>query len=162
MRPQVHPAEEAVAGGGGQGGICHRWPHEPGASSQQSTINFVRGTVKEVIASTNSNLTMSLLKLLDCFFRPFLPREVQPRRWSWGPLPSCLLPSLLGLERVYPASWEYWIMTPPPPPPPSWVMQGNKSYVICPLRFPSHHCLRLSLTLSPSVPRASRRYPLKS
>ncbi|EDL24804.1 mCG3819, partial [Mus musculus] len=41
----------------------------------ENSINFVRNTVKEVIASTNSNLTMSLLKLLDCFFRPFLPRE---------------------------------------------------------------------------------------
>ncbi|ERE91881.1 dynein heavy chain 1, axonemal-like protein [Cricetulus griseus] len=41
----------------------------------ESSISFIRITVKEVIASTNSNLTMSLLKLLDCFFRPFLPRE---------------------------------------------------------------------------------------
>ncbi|XP_045153350.1 dynein axonemal heavy chain 1 [Echinops telfairi] len=41
----------------------------------EDSITFVRASVKEVIASTNSNLTMSLLKLLDCFFRPFLPRE---------------------------------------------------------------------------------------
>ncbi|XP_057625591.1 dynein axonemal heavy chain 1 [Chionomys nivalis] len=41
----------------------------------ESSIAFIRATGKEVIASTNSNLTMSLLKLLDCFFRPFLPRE---------------------------------------------------------------------------------------
>lgn len=41
----------------------------------ESAIAFIRATVKEVIASTNSNLTTSLLKLLDCFFRPFLPRE---------------------------------------------------------------------------------------
>uniref|UniRef100_A0A8I6GJB4 Dynein, axonemal, heavy chain 1 n=1 Tax=Rattus norvegicus TaxID=10116 RepID=A0A8I6GJB4_RAT len=41
----------------------------------ESSIAFVRTTVKEVVASTNSNLTMSLLKLLDCFFKPFLPRE---------------------------------------------------------------------------------------
>ncbi|XP_008850074.1 dynein heavy chain 1, axonemal [Nannospalax galili] len=41
----------------------------------ESSITFVRSTVKEVIASTNSNLTMSLLKLLDCFFKPFLPKE---------------------------------------------------------------------------------------
>lgn len=33
--------------------------------------------MKEVITSTNSNLTMSLLKLLDCFFKPFLPKEVR-------------------------------------------------------------------------------------
>ncbi|KAK7819786.1 hypothetical protein U0070_012392 [Myodes glareolus] len=41
----------------------------------ESSITFIRATGKEVITSTNSNLTMSLLKLLDCFFRPFLPRE---------------------------------------------------------------------------------------
>ncbi|VTJ73574.1 Hypothetical predicted protein [Marmota monax] len=41
----------------------------------EESIDFVRSSVKEVIASTNSNLTMSLLKLLDCFFKPFLPRE---------------------------------------------------------------------------------------
>lgn len=62
--------------------------------------------MKEVIASTNSNLTMSLLKLLDCFFRPFLPREVQHTQWGWRPLSSCLL-FLLVLQRAYPASWKY-------------------------------------------------------
>uniref|UniRef100_H0V0D2 Dynein axonemal heavy chain 1 n=1 Tax=Cavia porcellus TaxID=10141 RepID=H0V0D2_CAVPO len=41
----------------------------------EESISFVRSSVKEVIASTNSNLTMSLLKLLDCFFKPFLPKE---------------------------------------------------------------------------------------
>ncbi|XP_050636999.1 dynein axonemal heavy chain 1 [Macaca thibetana thibetana] len=41
----------------------------------EESISFVRSSVKEVIASTNCNLTMSLLKLLDCFFKPFLPRE---------------------------------------------------------------------------------------
>uniref|UniRef100_G1R661 Dynein axonemal heavy chain 1 n=1 Tax=Nomascus leucogenys TaxID=61853 RepID=G1R661_NOMLE len=41
----------------------------------EESIAFVRSSVKEVIASTNCNLTMSLLKLLDCFFKPFLPRE---------------------------------------------------------------------------------------
>ncbi|ELV10380.1 Dynein heavy chain 1, axonemal [Tupaia chinensis] len=41
----------------------------------EESIAFVRSSVKEVIASTNSNLTMSLLKLLDCFFKPFTPKE---------------------------------------------------------------------------------------
>ncbi|XP_076985171.1 dynein axonemal heavy chain 1 isoform X3 [Tamandua tetradactyla] len=41
----------------------------------EEAIAFVRHSVKEVITSTNSNLTTSLLKLLDCFFKPFLPRE---------------------------------------------------------------------------------------
>uniref|UniRef100_A0A8D1UYI8 Dynein axonemal heavy chain 1 n=1 Tax=Sus scrofa TaxID=9823 RepID=A0A8D1UYI8_PIG len=41
----------------------------------EGSIAFVRSSVKEVITSTNSNLTMSLLKLLDCFFKPFLPKE---------------------------------------------------------------------------------------
>ncbi|XP_032448113.1 dynein heavy chain 1, axonemal [Lynx canadensis] len=41
----------------------------------EGSITFIRNSVKEVIASTNSNLIMSLLKLLDCFFKPFLPKE---------------------------------------------------------------------------------------
>uniref|UniRef100_A0A6I8PKH9 Dynein axonemal heavy chain 1 n=1 Tax=Ornithorhynchus anatinus TaxID=9258 RepID=A0A6I8PKH9_ORNAN len=40
----------------------------------EASINFVRRSVKEVIASTNSNLTMSLLKLMDCCVKPFLTK----------------------------------------------------------------------------------------
>ncbi|KAK7907430.1 hypothetical protein WMY93_016042 [Mugilogobius chulae] len=39
------------------------------------SIGFVRGHVKEVITSLDSNLTCSLLKLMDCFFDPFNPKE---------------------------------------------------------------------------------------
>lgn len=49
--------------------------------------------MKEVITSTNSNLTMSLLKLLDCFFKPFLPKEV---RLSSGPQPAPSCPACLA------------------------------------------------------------------
>jgi len=45
----------------------------------QDSIKFVRESVKEVITSMDSNLTCSLLKLLDCFFEPFIPREVRER-----------------------------------------------------------------------------------
>ncbi|XP_029455356.1 dynein heavy chain 1, axonemal [Rhinatrema bivittatum] len=41
----------------------------------QASINFVRMSVKEVIPSTDSSLVVSLLKLLDCFFQPFIPKE---------------------------------------------------------------------------------------
>ncbi|XP_046731532.1 dynein axonemal heavy chain 1 [Silurus meridionalis] len=41
----------------------------------QDSITFVRKSVTEVISSMDSNLTCSLLKLLDCFFQPFDPRE---------------------------------------------------------------------------------------
>ncbi|KAM8930485.1 dynein axonemal heavy chain 1 isoform 1-T1 [Pelodytes ibericus] len=41
----------------------------------QDAIIFVRCSVKEIIASTDSNLIMSLLKLLECFFQPFIPQE---------------------------------------------------------------------------------------
>ncbi|KAM9856968.1 dynein axonemal heavy chain 1 [Aulostomus maculatus] len=49
----------------------------------QESVTFVRTTVKEVIPSLDSNLTCSLLRLMDCFFSPFnlkegekpLPRE---------------------------------------------------------------------------------------
>lgn len=92
---------------------CHHQPREPGVHSQQSSISFIRVTVKEVIASTNSNLTMSLLKLLDCFFRPFLPREVQPKQWRWRPALSCPQFSLPGLQRAHqshlPLSGKSWI-----------------------------------------------------
>ncbi|XP_028430624.1 dynein heavy chain 1, axonemal isoform X1 [Perca flavescens] len=41
----------------------------------QDSITFVRTSVKEVITSLDSNLTCSLLKLMDCFFNPFKIRE---------------------------------------------------------------------------------------
>ncbi|XP_062843095.1 dynein axonemal heavy chain 1 [Trichomycterus rosablanca] len=43
----------------------------------QDSIKFVRTSVTEVITSMDSNLTCSLLKLLDCFFHPFVPCEGQ-------------------------------------------------------------------------------------
>ncbi|XP_063282706.1 dynein axonemal heavy chain 1 [Pelobates fuscus] len=45
----------------------------------KDAIMFVRRSVKEIIASTDNNLVMSLLKLLDCFFQPFIPQEGQKR-----------------------------------------------------------------------------------
>ena len=65
---------------GSPGGAARCYGHQPqelGVHPLQGSITFVRSSVKEVITSTNSNLTMSLLKLLDCFFKPFLPKEVQ-------------------------------------------------------------------------------------
>ncbi|XP_051269985.1 dynein axonemal heavy chain 1 isoform X2 [Dicentrarchus labrax] len=41
----------------------------------QDSITFVRTSVKEVITSLDSNLTCSLLKLMDCFFSPFNIKE---------------------------------------------------------------------------------------
>ncbi|KAF7658906.1 hypothetical protein LDENG_00006200 [Lucifuga dentata] len=41
----------------------------------QDSITFVRKSVKEVITSLDSNITCSLLKLMDCFFSPFTPKE---------------------------------------------------------------------------------------
>lgn len=66
-----------MPGTGGAVGCCGDEPQELGAPSLQESIAFVRSSVKEVIASTNSNLTLSLLKLLDCLFKPFLPKEVR-------------------------------------------------------------------------------------
>lgn len=42
----------------------------------QDSVTFVRTSVKEVITSLDSNLTCSLLKLMDCFFSPFNIKEV--------------------------------------------------------------------------------------
>ncbi|TMS18883.1 Dynein heavy chain 1, axonemal [Larimichthys crocea] len=41
----------------------------------QDSVTFVRTSVKEVITSLDSNLTCSLLKLMDCFFSPFNIKE---------------------------------------------------------------------------------------
>ncbi|XP_044079595.1 dynein axonemal heavy chain 1 isoform X1 [Siniperca chuatsi] len=41
----------------------------------QDSITFVRSSVKEIITSLDSNLTCSLLKLMDCFFSPFDIKE---------------------------------------------------------------------------------------
>uniref|UniRef100_A0A3Q3E168 Dynein, axonemal, heavy chain 1 n=1 Tax=Labrus bergylta TaxID=56723 RepID=A0A3Q3E168_9LABR len=41
----------------------------------QDSIKCVRTSVKEVITSLDSNLTCSLLKLMDCFFNPFKVKE---------------------------------------------------------------------------------------
>ncbi|XP_053933024.1 dynein axonemal heavy chain 1 [Cuculus canorus] len=41
----------------------------------KDAIRFIRTFVKEIIASTDSNLTRSLLMLLECLFQPFIPTE---------------------------------------------------------------------------------------
>lgn len=37
---------------------------------------MLRSSVKEIIASTNSNLVTSLLVLLECLYQPFVPIKV--------------------------------------------------------------------------------------
>ncbi|XP_038005283.1 dynein heavy chain 1, axonemal [Motacilla alba alba] len=39
----------------------------------QEAIDFLRSSVKEIITSTDGNLTMSLLTLLECLYQPFVP-----------------------------------------------------------------------------------------
>ncbi|XP_023791251.1 dynein heavy chain 1, axonemal [Cyanistes caeruleus] len=39
----------------------------------QEAIDFIRSSVKEIIASTDSNLTVSLLVILECLYQPFIP-----------------------------------------------------------------------------------------
>lgn len=89
--------------------------------------------MKEVIASTNSNLTMSLLKLLDCFFIPFLPREVQIKQWSRRLAPGPCSP-YLGCKRHLnptPSPHPHFLeelgsLPTDQKPTPSHVLQGNK------------------------------------
>ena len=40
-------------------------------------IQFIRKNAKEIIPTMDSNLTFSLIKLLDCFLAPFKPKEVR-------------------------------------------------------------------------------------
>ena len=37
----------------------------------------MRHNMKEIVPSMDSNLTFSLLKLMECFFKPFMPKEVK-------------------------------------------------------------------------------------
>ena len=48
----------------------------------QDSIAFVRKSVKEFVPTMDSNLTVSLMKLLDCFFAPFHPKDVSIRIFS--------------------------------------------------------------------------------
>jgi len=42
------------------------------------SIKFVRQYTKEFAPTVDGNLTFSLLRLLECFFTPFLPKEGKP------------------------------------------------------------------------------------
>ncbi|XP_070580015.1 dynein axonemal heavy chain 1-like isoform X2 [Ptychodera flava] len=41
----------------------------------EDSIRFVRENLKEIVPSMDSQLCLSLLKLLECFFTPFIPQE---------------------------------------------------------------------------------------
>ena len=43
----------------------------------QPAIYFLRHNMKEIVTTMDSNLCMSLLKLIECFFLPFIPKEVR-------------------------------------------------------------------------------------
>ena len=42
----------------------------------EEAVSFIRKECKEIVTSVDGCLTFSLLKLLECFFTPFLPKEV--------------------------------------------------------------------------------------
>ena len=42
----------------------------------QPSIKFVRKNVTEIVGTMDSNLVMSLFKMIDCFLAPFVPKEV--------------------------------------------------------------------------------------
>ena len=46
-------------------------------STFQPAIDWVRHNVKEIVGTVDCNLVFSLLKLLECFFTPFTPKEVR-------------------------------------------------------------------------------------
>ncbi|ESO89348.1 hypothetical protein LOTGIDRAFT_210379 [Lottia gigantea] len=43
----------------------------------EPSIEFVRENVKEIVGTVDANLTFSLLKMVECFFTPFIPKEVE-------------------------------------------------------------------------------------
>ncbi|XP_021099656.1 dynein heavy chain 1, axonemal isoform X2 [Heterocephalus glaber] len=59
--------------------------------------------LEEVIPSTNGNLTMSLLKLLDCFFKPFLPKEGLRKR---SPEKLSRIPELIEPWFIFSLVWS--------------------------------------------------------
>ena len=42
----------------------------------QPAIKFLRKSMKEIVETVDGQLVFSLLKILDCFFTPFIPKEV--------------------------------------------------------------------------------------
>ena len=49
----------------------------PTPISPQPSIKFLRKSLKEIVPSTDGNITFSLLKIMDRFFKPFVPKEVR-------------------------------------------------------------------------------------
>lgn len=45
--------------------------------SSQSGVHFLRHNMKEIVGTVDSNLAFSLMKMLECFFKPFVPKEVR-------------------------------------------------------------------------------------
>jgi len=43
----------------------------------QPAIAFVRKNMKEIVETVDCNLVFSFLKLIECFFTPFVPQEVR-------------------------------------------------------------------------------------
>lgn len=41
----------------------------------EDSLKFLRKNTKEFVPTVNSNLTCSLMRILDCFFAPFVPKE---------------------------------------------------------------------------------------
>ncbi|KAK2152282.1 hypothetical protein LSH36_335g03002 [Paralvinella palmiformis] len=41
----------------------------------QSGVHFLRHNMKEIVGTVDSNLAFSLMKMLECFFKPFVPKE---------------------------------------------------------------------------------------
>lgn len=41
----------------------------------QPSIKFIRKSAKEIVSTVDGNLTFSLIRILDCFFKPFIPQE---------------------------------------------------------------------------------------
>ncbi|XP_064629143.1 dynein axonemal heavy chain 1-like isoform X2 [Lineus longissimus] len=69
------------------------WPYKERLTElfeifMEDCINFIRKNVKEIVGSMDSTLTFSLLKLLDCFFAPFIPKEAKLRHAGEKPIPE--------------------------------------------------------------------------
>ena len=74
----------------------------------QPCVEFLRKNLKEFVPSVDGNLTFSLVNILDCFFKSFIPKEVHDKKRS--PVFVChthLLPCRVKpLPPRRPSQWE--------------------------------------------------------
>ena len=74
----------------------------------QPSIEFVRGNVKEFVPTMDSSLAVSLMRLLDCFFAPFVRKEVSNLFFNFIFLNKLLVEMVFIWILIHPTSNVIW------------------------------------------------------